>query len=274
MVLTHRTAEGKLTMSPHRAGTSKKTTCWDVHRPAMLARPATSTRIRLPTPPAVTFISRLAPTPGAAAVTYHQDPCPLRQHQLHPRDRPAQEVPMRTRLKMLFLLLMGSASAVGAAGRRDGACDPSKLPVAIRDVLSADYKGWRITDEDSLTGTDPRTWVEAYPGECPGIASGHFIDDNVGYAISLIRPVRGSFRQQVVCFLPKGDAYDRTVLIKPARVPIVLIINRMPPGEFRSSDRTRTVTSKYDAVAVSQIEAWTLVFYWNGKEFRSILTSD
>ena len=163
---------------------------------------------------------------------------------------------------------------IGVAGCWAGPCDTDQLPSAIKDLLAAKFAGWRVVEPDSLTGTDGRTWIDSYPGECPGLAQGHFTGEEIGYALNLMRRKGNTIVQQIVYFKPKGAGYDALVVIPPAKVVIVWIMNKFAPGKYRDAERTRTITTRFDTIGVSQVEAWTLVFYWNGTGFRSIATSE
>lgn len=155
-----------------------------------------------------------------------------------------------------------------------GACDSITLPKEIRGTLDEEFVGWKIVTPELLSSPDDRQiWNENYSSECPGIISGHFTDQRVGYAINLIRGSGKTLKQQIVFFEPTHEGFKKLVLDPPSHVDVVTVLRKFAPGVYKSPETGRSVKVGFDTIGVSEIEAGTVVYYWDGKQFRHIETS-
>jgi hypothetical protein len=153
-------------------------------------------------------------------------------------------------------------------------CNPRKIPEQIRSALATEYAGWRIVTPAVLEASDQKEWVDNYSNECPGMISGRFSGNVDGYVFNLIRKRAGKTLQQVV-YYPTSDEKVVPMVIWPraeAQVPIV--ISKFPPGRYTSFYDRNSISIKTDTIGISKLGAWTLVYYWHGTRFRTILTSD
>jgi hypothetical protein len=155
-----------------------------------------------------------------------------------------------------------------------GTCDSVTLPTDVKSSLEKDFVGWSIVTPELLSSPDDRQiWKENYSSECPGIISGHFTGQKVGYAINLVRGSGKTLEQQIVFFAPTREGFRRLVLDSPSHVAVVTVLRKFAPGVYKSPDSGRSVKVGFDTIGISEIEAGTVVYYWDGKQFRHIETS-
>ena len=156
-----------------------------------------------------------------------------------------------------------------------GACDSITLPTQIKGTLEREFAGWNVVTPELLTSSDDRQiWNENYSSECPGIIRGHFTGpQKVGYAINLIRGSGKTLEQQIVFFGPTREGFKKRVLDPPSHVDVVTVLRKFAPGVYKSPDSGRSVRVGFDTIGVSEIEAGTVVYYWDGKEFSHIEAS-
>jgi hypothetical protein len=155
-----------------------------------------------------------------------------------------------------------------------GACDSITLPTQIKGTLEREFAEWNVVTPELLTSSDDRQiWKENYNRECPGIISGHFTGQKIGYAINLVRGSGKTLEQQIVFFEATREGFKKLVLDPPSHVDVVTVLRKFAPGVYKSPDSGRSVKVAFDTIGVSEIEAGTVVYYWDGKEFRHIATS-
>lgn len=155
-----------------------------------------------------------------------------------------------------------------------GACDSITLPTQIKHTLEREFVGWKVVTSELLTSPDDRQiWNENYSSECPGIISGHFTGQKIGFAINLVRGSGKTLEQQIVFFEPTYEGFKKLVLDPPSRVDVVTVLRKFAPGVYKSPDSGRSVKVGFDTIGISEIEAGTVVYYWDGKEFKHIETS-
>jgi hypothetical protein len=155
-----------------------------------------------------------------------------------------------------------------------GTCDSITLPNEIRSTLDKHFADWKIVTPELLSSADDRQiWNENYSSECPGIVSGHFTGQDIGYAINLIRGSGKSLEQQIVLFTPTHEGFKKLVLDPPSHVDVVTVLRKFAPGVYKSPESGRAVKVEFDTIGISEIEAGTVVYYWDGKQFRHIQTS-
>ena len=155
-----------------------------------------------------------------------------------------------------------------------GACDSITLPTQIKDTLERQFAGWNVVTPKLLTSPDDRKiWNENYSSECPGIIRGHFTGREIGYAINLIRGSGKILEQQIVFFEPTHEGFKKLVLDPPSHVDVVTVLRKFAPGVYKSPDSGRSVKVGFDTIGISEIEAGTVVYYWDGKQFQHIDTS-
>jgi hypothetical protein len=173
---------------------------------------------------------------------------------------------------LLFLCLIILLTCVPRSWA--GACDSITLPTQIKSALEREFSGWNVVTPELLTSPDDRQiWNENYNSECPGIISGHFTSQKIGYAINLLRGSGKTLEQQIVLFEPTGEGFKKLVIDPPSHVDVVTVLRKFAPGVYKSPDSGRSVKVAFDTIGVSEIEAGTVVYYWDGKEFRHIETS-
>jgi len=51
------------------------------------------------------------------------------------------------------------------------------------------------------------------------------------------------------------------------------VLRKFAPGIYKSPESGLSVRVGFDTIGISEIEAGTVVYYWDGKQFRHIQTS-
>jgi len=175
---------------------------------------------------------------------------------------------VRTMLFMLGLCLALQECALA------GPCDLKSLPDSIQASLAKEYPDWKIVTSSRLEKSDRDTWLQDYPKECPGMAKGRFSAEDYGYVFNLLKSSNGNLYQQIVYFEPHGDEFKATTIFPITKIKIVTVIRKFAPGMYKPVAGGKAVMIKNDTIGVSQIDAWTAVYYWDGSRFRQMVTSD
>jgi hypothetical protein len=148
------------------------------------------------------------------------------------------------------------------------------VPTQIKDTLEREFSGWKVVTPELLSSPDDhQIWNENYSSECPGIISGHFTSQEIGYAINLVRGSGKTLEQQIVLFQPTRKGFKKLVLDPPSHVAVVAVLRKFAPGVYTSPDSGHSVDVGFDTIGISEIEAGTVVYYWDGKRFKHIETS-
>jgi hypothetical protein len=171
-----------------------------------------------------------------------------------------------------FLLVIANFSPQSLA--QDG-CQESVLPEEVRRLIVSKYPAWRILRLSDLVSDDQQIWVETYPKVCPGIAMGHFRNNNeLAYVVTLIRQEQGK-QYQLLLIVEKGigNKYSLRLLNKPTQVSAFSVIIKMPPGTYANYDESRSVLTKLDSIVYAKLESGALMYYWKGNLYRSMQVS-
>jgi hypothetical protein len=169
---------------------------------------------------------------------------------------------------VVAILLLSSHTAAAIP------CDLKNLPEQIQASLTGDYAGWEVVIPSTLEASDSATWHENYSKECPGIIKGKFSGDSEGYVLNLVKKAPGKTLQQVVYFEPKESGFSPVVIFPSTAIKIVTVIRKFAPGKYKPSNGGKSLFIKTDTIGISQIDAWTEVYYWDGSRFRKMVTSD
>jgi hypothetical protein len=155
------------------------------------------------------------------------------------------------------------------------ACDEAQaLPVGARSLISSSFAGWRVLHTADLFEDDQRLWDESYREQCPGLIAGHFDSlEQISYAVALIRRDPHVLHQTLVVFTGTATGYKTTVLVKPKSVGGFSVLTKFPPGKYSGTDGAK-VSSRYDVICLTKLEAAAVSFFWDGKSFRSLVTSE
>src|SRR3954463_313807 len=172
---------------------------------------------------------------------------------------------------LILYVMMSSAFAPRSWGET---CDEIRTPIEINRILKAKFAGWEIVTPQLLSSPDDRQiWNDQYGAECPGVIAGRFTGRGTEYVINLVRGRDKTLEQQLVLFQISGSTVKTVILEPVAHVGVVWVMRKLPPGVYRSAETDRSVKTKFDVIGFSQIEAGAVVYYWDGKRFRGIVTS-
>lgn len=153
-------------------------------------------------------------------------------------------------------------------------CDVKNLPEQIRSSLSGDYAGWKVVVPNTLEASARGTWLDNYSKECPGLIKGKFTGDSEGYVLNLIRKTPGKTLQQVVYFEPSENGYRPVVIFPSTAIKIITVIRKFAPGKYKPAGGGKSLLIKTDTIGISQVDAWTKVYYWDGSRFLTMVTSE
>jgi hypothetical protein len=170
--------------------------------------------------------------------------------------------------------LVAAALLLSSLAAAASPCDVKSLPEQIQSSLTGDYAGWKVVIPSTLEASDRGTWLENYSKECPGLIKGKFTGDHEGYVLNLVKKAPGQTLQQVIYFEPNESGYSPVVIFPSTAIKIVTVIRKFAPGKYKPANGGKSLLMKTDTIGMSQIDAWTEVYYWDGSSFRKMVTSD
>jgi hypothetical protein len=140
--------------------------------------------------------------------------------------------------------------------------------------LSGSYADWQIVTPELLSPPDREIWRTHHADKCPGIVNAAFTGTAKEYALTLVKSANGRRYQQLLLFRSDIGVFSKVVLLAPTNVDTISVITDLPPGKYTDAEGNREVLTKYDSIALTALEAGTIQYYWNGKGFRSLSTSE
>jgi len=173
------------------------------------------------------------------------------------------------KLSLLWLVSILTLSTVWA-----NPCDLKSLPEPVLASLAKDYSGWIVITPNELSAEDRETWRKLYFKECPGMIAGKFSGDREGYALNLVKKVGAKTYQQIVYYQPTESSFTIISIFPRTAVGVVTVLRKFPPGIYKPFYGGKSVSIKTATIGVSEIDAGTIVYYWDQTKFRSIITSD
>jgi hypothetical protein len=153
-------------------------------------------------------------------------------------------------------------------------CDEHVLPEDIRSILATSYAGWKVIASDLLDQHSLEIWNRNNFGDCPGIVKGNFTGLTNDYAVNLVRNSQETLYEQLLLFTPDVHGFKKIILLAPMQVASISVITKMPPGKYADAEGVRQVITKYDSVALTDPEKGVVLYYWSGKRFHSVITSE
>jgi hypothetical protein len=189
----------------------------------------------------------------------------------------------RFKLRVLGVIAVLTAWVAGHAaygqarkGTQMGPCSTSNLPAQIQSKLTTDYAGWKMVTPGLFHASDLRIWNGDHGKECPGMITGKFSDNQIGYVLNLIERQNGKTRQQVLYFHPGADGFSVEIVVPPAIVKGELqVIVKTPPEKLDDAAQTQPHPAiKTDSVSVSEVGSWPTIYYWEQGRIHKIETGD
>jgi hypothetical protein len=175
---------------------------------------------------------------------------------------------MRITLSIVFLLLVGCVPAWASP------CSLTAVPDTIQASLKNDFSGWKMVVPNLLASWDRDTWLEDYTKECPGMIKGKFTDASDDYVFNLLKFTGKETLEQIVYFHNDGPSYTPLIILKPSKVDVISVLRLFKPGRYKDVNTGKSIMIATDTIGLSDIGAGTIVYYWDGKRFRSIITSE
>jgi len=167
-----------------------------------------------------------------------------------------------------------SACLFGMLCARDNSCGIDRVPAQLQSAVAKEYAGWRVLMLSDLSSFDRSEWQDHYHKECPGLIKGKFIDSSDSYVLNLIRKQAGRTYQEIVLFRQGELRFEGKVLSPQTAVDRLTVIRRFPAGEYKSVRSGKPIRITVDTIGIAEIGAWTVVYYWDGTLFRSLVTSE
>ncbi len=177
---------------------------------------------------------------------------------------------MRIR-KVCALLCMPLLGAT-AQGR-----DCTALPTAARVALAPELQqGWRIVATADLPSDDRALWHQYHPGQCPGVATGHFSNsDDVAYSIALLHSSSaGQYTEELLLLVPIRASYSLKTVVSRTRVVSPFVVWKLPPGRYKALYTKSAVFIPLDSFVYEKMEATATQYFMRDGHLRSILISD
>lgn len=172
----------------------------------------------------------------------------------------------------LFGCLLAVALATGEGPRRERCA----LPRAAATLIGKDFRGWRPVTIEDLVPEDRAEWDRLNGNRCPGLALGEFGPGGVGLAASLINHpgARGRLAALVLIDHPFTGRAKLEVLSPPSRAGQILVVATGPPGKYPDSERTTSITSRFQVIIYGVMDAGAVAYYWTLHGFRWITISE
>ncbi|HEY0758703.1 MAG TPA: hypothetical protein VGD59_05535 [Acidisarcina sp.] len=148
------------------------------------------------------------------------------------------------------------------------------MPVAVVSVLKTSYADWKVVDLEMLNPEEQAIWKTEHSRECPGFVFGHFTRASLEVAVTLVEGSHGKWHQQVLLFPEASPSVHPISILAQMDVASISVVLKMPPGHYPNSEGGKGITIRRDSVAVTALEKGSIQYYWNGKEFKSIITSE
>lgn len=165
---------------------------------------------------------------------------------------------------------LGIAATLGPFVSGYAAC----LPDALVGALSQQYPGWKVAGLGDLRVDDQAILRRTHLDECPGVAKGRFNGRDDAYAVTLFDR-RGGLRQVLLVLTPSAASGVMHVdlILPPERVDVLSVVSRAPPGNFSGVEGSQ-VRIRNDSIQFETLEAGSLVYYFDGRSYRSIQISE
>jgi hypothetical protein len=155
-------------------------------------------------------------------------------------------------------------------------CDGDVIPETIRDLVSAQFPGWRVEDLPDLSDEYQQVWMNKHTEECPGFAAGHFQAAGVtSYAALLIRSRSAQSGSKLVFFSPAPQHQWRAkVLAEETTSYNYETVFHVPPGKYAAAKGTASVRTTLDAFQMEAFADTTTLYYWRDARFHTLVTAD
>lgn len=127
---------------------------------------------------------------------------------------------------------------------------------------------------DLLSPDLRKMWKKEMAGACPDFVGGRFTGPAEEYTVNLIKRVDGKVCEQVLLFKPVTASFAKISILPPIEVATVSVITRTPPGKYADAQETHRVMTNHDSIALTAPEKGTVLYYWTGGRFHSLVTSE
>lgn len=162
-----------------------------------------------------------------------------------------------------------------AAPTPRNACDEPGLPLEIRQLLANEFQAWSIVELSSLAPKDRSIWVRTKGhAVCPGFTAARFAcGSERSYAVALTQRREGKTYSALVLAERSESRYALRVLSPPQEASFPLVVTTVPPGSYRDADSSKQVLTRCEGVLYEQLEAGSLLFYWENGRYLSVQPS-
>jgi hypothetical protein len=168
------------------------------------------------------------------------------------------------RRKMLWLAALFFPLALWIAPA-SAACSQGQ----VGDSLQKAFPGWRIVSLEDLRRDDQGLWAKEHPGDCPGIASGHFQSKTAqAFVLTVFKESDGGLQQMLLIANVTDGQYKISVLNGPQKVAYLSAVSRVPPGEYSASTGEK-IKVRGDSILYEAIEAGSVLYYFEDGKYKS-----
>lgn len=155
---------------------------------------------------------------------------------------------------------------LGAAATDQEPCSKA-IPSALNAMVAKEYPGWVVVSTAMLSSDDLEIWNQlGHADDCPGVAKGRFLGKHVGYGVLLATVQQGRRYERVIAARRVAcDLYEAIDMLTPTEAELPSVITVVPPGSYTASDGHGQVVTEHDAIAVTRLEAGTLLLYYHDR---------
>lgn len=149
------------------------------------------------------------------------------------------------------------------------------LPVEASQFIESQFRGWRIVTIADLGPDEQRLWKGKFGSRCPGVARGHFGPNSAAsYAVTLVRNEGRDMYQTLVLLAKVRKGYHMVTLSRAQHSAVTSVVLRLPPGQYSDTEGSKSIRAKFDVISYEVIEAGAIVYYWDGRSYKNLQTSE
>lgn len=180
------------------------------------------------------------------------------------------------RLKPLIIVFVATFAS-GLLAQAQDKCSEKALPPQARLLIQKKFSGWRVKLTSDLDDFDRRDWDQYHPGECPGLAIGHFEDSRqLAYGVLLVPKSSAGigYKMAVLAKSEAGGDYLVRMVDQDRGSNSGLVISKVRPGKYTGFDTTQSVRLKLDGIEAEWIEKASVLYYYRNGKYQTLATSD
>jgi hypothetical protein len=179
-------------------------------------------------------------------------------------------------MKIIAPLFLLAGVLCAPAFSQSSECESQRPPKHVELVLKNNFPAWRIQQPSDLPPEYVELWKKAHPGECPGVANGHFSSSTHLSCAVLLVPLGEGQGYRLLIFDNINSHGTRFHLVEKIdlRTSTPDVIYRVPPGLYSDAQKTRRVRVHRDGLILEQLEVGSILYYREEGRFRKLIISE